>query len=138
MKKVLLYILFLFFCSASFCQDTSRVSNIQNRLQPPDSFLFEMVFIRRADTMFSIVHYPYKTHDCFRYLDTMYYESKRKWQTKTWNDKYTVYYLKKTSSYNHQIDGYVYKPRKIISYRKGKRVFYRLFFGKMCYTKRYE
>jgi hypothetical protein len=138
MRKVILYILFLGLYSLSFCQDTSRMSIIQNRLHPSDSFLFEIVHIRRADTMFSIIHYPYRMTDCYNYLDTLYYESKRKWYTKTQNGKYTVYYLKKTRKYNHQINGYVYKLHKIISYRDEKRIFYRLFFGKWCYTKRYE
>lgn len=136
MKKIILYILFTSLHYLTFCQDTSRLSDMQ-RLVCPDSLISECIYIRRADTMFLISKYPYRDPIFYEYVNTFYHDSGNRWHKQRDDGCYMVYYMRKTRRFIPQLNGYEYKPRRIIIYKDGEKVRCTYYVGNICYDKKY-
>ena len=136
-KQIIIFVVTMGIYCSSFGQDTSRISPIHQRLYPPDSLIFKIIYIERSDTLFSIAYYSSRLSNLYEYSDTLYFESKGKWRTKNRGDVYTIYHLKKTKEYNCQLNGYIYTLKRIVSYKKGKKISSQIFWGNWSYYKKF-
>lgn len=136
MKKIVVLLFLTNLYCLSYGQENSRFQD-NHRLPTPDSMIFESIFVRRGDTMFSIARYYYRDPIRYEFIDTIIRDSKRGWH-RTKGEEYTVFTFRKTKEFNHVVNGYVYKPRKVISYKGSKKTSFRFFVGSMCFQRRYD
>ena len=137
MKKIVLLLFLTSLCCLSYGQDTSLFSD-HHRLSTPDSMIFEPIFVRRVDTMFSIARYCYCNPIRYVFLDTIIWNSRCGWHRCKEDNVYTVYTFKKTKEFDHIVNGHVYKPRKIVSYKGTKKISSSFFMGEMCFHRKYD
>ncbi len=139
MKKIIIFVTLICLYYSLYCQDTLRISgiDIDDTFHPPDSLISEIQYILKKDTMFIINYYPYRECGCYKILNSMVCDSRRKCIAKSSDSIYSVYYFIKTDKINQQISGYICRPRKVITYKRGKKKSCRIFFLGGCINRNY-
>lgn len=137
MKRIVVLFFLASSCYLSYSQDTSCFSD-NHRLPTPDSMIFEPIFVRRMDTMFTIARYYCCNPIRYVFLDTIIWNSGCGWRRNKEDNVYTVYTFKKTKEFDHIVNGHVYKPRKIVSYKGTKKISSSFFMGEMCFHRKYD
>lgn len=139
MKKIIIYVTLICSCYSLYCQDTMRMSDtdIDKPFHPHDSLISEIQYILKEDKIFIITHYPYRVSYYYEILDSMVCDSGRKFIAKNSDSTYSVFYFRKTAKINQHINGIICRPRKVITYKNGKKKSCRVYFLGGCINRYY-